>query len=400
MASASADLTQAYHQSLRLEAAQNPGGEPLVMAQNFAVLGPTQLERGPEAGPEVKVVTWVSGVALIVLLIACANVGNLLLAHAFRRRREIAVRLALGVSRARLVSQLLTETLMLAGAGGVAGLAFGQLAGSMLRSIFLPGEASLQVASDPRTMVLVGIVTLIAGAAIGLVPIIAAGRDDLATTLKAGARDGTYQRSRARTALLILQSTLSVLLLIGAGLFVRSLHNVRSIRLGYDVDHLIYVSRHLRGARLDGPAQAAQVNELIARARAIPGVTGASRAVTVPMSNSWSMQADRPVTRYVATSWGAAPGDLARFFRHDGNTSSAGSRLHDERSRGSSAGRRDQRGDVEDVLVREESDRPVLQAARRHDAVHHRRRRRREYQGAQSHERVGVVLLPADRAIP
>jgi len=287
--SASADLTQAYHQSLRLEAAQNPGGEPLVMAQNFAVLGPTQLERGPEAGPEVKVVTWVSGVALIVLLIACANVGNLLLAHAFRRRREIAVRLALGVSRARLVSQLLTETLMLAGAGGVAGLAFGQLAGSVLRSIFLPGETTLRVASDPRTMALVAIVTLMAGVAIGLVPIIAAGRDDLATTLKAGAREGTYQRSRARSALLILQSTLSVLLLIGAGLFVRSLHNVRSIRLGYDVDHLIYVSRHLRGARMDGPAQAAQVDELIARARAIPGVTGASRAVTVPMSNSWSM---------------------------------------------------------------------------------------------------------------
>jgi len=178
---------------------------------------------------------------------------------------------------------------MLAGAGGVAGLAFGQLAGSVLRSIFLPGETTLRVASDPRTMALVAIVTLIAGVAIGLVPIIAAGRDDLATTLKAGAREGTYQRSRARSGLLILQSTLSVLLLIGAGLFVRSLHNVRSIRLGYDVDHLIYVSRHLRGARMDGPAQAAQVDELIARARAIPGVTGASRAVTVPMSNSWSM---------------------------------------------------------------------------------------------------------------
>src|SRR6185436_1894008 len=174
------------------------------------------------------------------------------------------------------------ETLMLAGAGGLAGLGFGQLAGSVLRSIFLPGEATLRVASDPRTMALVGVVTLIAGVAIGLVPIVAAGRDDLATTLKAGTRDGTYQRSRARSALLILQSTLSVLLLIGAGLFVRSLHNVRSIRLGYDVDNLLFVSRHLRGARMSGAEQAAQVNELISRARAIPGVVGTARAVTVP----------------------------------------------------------------------------------------------------------------------
>ena len=289
LATASADLTQAYHQSLRLEESQNPGGPPLILSQNFAVLGPTQLERGPEAGAQVKVVTWVSGVAIIVLLIACANVGNLLLAHALRRRREIAVRLALGVSRARLVSQLLTETLMLAVAGGVAGLVFGQLAASVLASIFLPGEPSLRVAGDARTIVLVGGITLLAGVAIGLVPVIAAGRDDFATTLKAGAREGTYQRSRVRSALLILQSTLSVLLLIGAGLFVRSLHNVRSIRLGYDADNLIYVSRHLRGARMRGPEQAAQSVELMERARAIPGVVSASRAITVPMSNSWSM---------------------------------------------------------------------------------------------------------------
>ena len=289
LAEANADLTQAYRQSLRLQQAQRKGGPPLVLEQNQARLAPTQLERGPEAGSDVKVVTLVSAVALIVLLIACANVGNLLLADAFRRRREIAVRLALGVSRGRLVSQLLTETLMLAAAGGVAGLVFGQLAGAVLGSIFLPAEPSLGVAGDPRTIVLVGVVTLAAGVTIGLVPILAAGRDDLATTLKAGTRDGTYQRSRTRTALLILQSALSVLLLIGAGLFVRSLDNVRSIRLGYDVDHLLYVSRQLRGTRLGAEAQVAQLNELIERARAIPGVTGTARAVTVPFGSSWSM---------------------------------------------------------------------------------------------------------------
>ena len=282
-----ADLTNAYRLSWAAERAVSRNTPPVEKARPRAVAGPVVLERGPNATPVATVALWIAGVATIVLLIACANVANLLLARALFRRREIALRMALGASRRRLFAQLLTESLLLGTLGGVAGIAAAQWGGAILRSLFLSEVGSADVVRDVRTLAFAGAAALMAGLMTGLVPALQAGRAALAPALKTGSRDGTYQRSRTRTLLLVLQGAMSLLLLVGAGLFVRSLHNVRSMRLGYDVDPVLYVHLNLRGLRLPPEQRAELARRLVDAARAIPEVESAARGISVPF---WSTE--------------------------------------------------------------------------------------------------------------
>jgi len=287
---ATTDLTHAFEVSYKKQLDAQPKLTPFALAKPHAFAGPVLRDRGPKAGSEAKVATWLGGVAIIVLLIACANVANLLLARALRRRREIAVRIALGVSRGRLVMQLLTESLILAVLGGLTGLAIAQWGGGIMRRALLDQASSGPSAfSDPRIL---GFAAALAGAAgllTGLAPIFQLGREDVATSLKTGSRDGTVQRSRLRSGLLIVQAALSVVLLVGAGLFLRSMVNVKNIPFGYDGDRLLWVDLEWRGVEVDSIQGVQKRAELVERAKTIPGVERVSRALTVPFWMTWQL---------------------------------------------------------------------------------------------------------------
>src|SRR5438067_630485 len=288
VAAADADLSNAYLRSYEIQREMSPGMSPPALTRPHALAASVLSERGPNESSFAKVATWVSGVALIVLLIACANTGNLLLARTLRRRREIAVRLALGVSRRRLLWQLLSESLVLALMGGAAGVVIAEWGGSVLRAAFIESTNPTGILSDGRALLFGGAAALLAGLLTGIAPALQTRHTDLAADLKTGASEG-YRRSRSRAALVILQCALSVTLLVGAGLFVRSLRHVNSMRLGYDVDPVLLVDLNMRGVALES-ARAEQLrNRLLETAQSIPGVEHAARQLTVPFWSAWNV---------------------------------------------------------------------------------------------------------------
>ncbi|MGD8868663.1 MAG: ABC transporter permease [Gemmatimonadales bacterium] len=209
------------------------------------VLAPLVESRGPNASRESRVSVLLAGVSLIVLLIACANVANLLLARGLRRRKEIAVRLALGISRRRLMSQLLCESFVLAVMGGAAALLAAAWGADFVHRILLPNVAWTDSPVSTRVLAFTALAALVTGIVSGIVPALQASRPDLTLDLKDSARSGTVRRSRTRVALLVVQSALSVVLLVGAGLFVRSLQRIEGLDLGLDPQPVVYAQLEL-----------------------------------------------------------------------------------------------------------------------------------------------------------
>jgi predicted permease len=286
---ASSDLTHAYQLSWNNERHAEPSITPVEIARPSVIASSLKVGAGPDAGLEAKTALWVSGVALILLLIACANVTNLFLVRGMRRRRETAVRLALGVSRGRLLMQHLSESLVLSLLAGVGGMLIAQWGGAAIRHFFGFDVGSLGVLGDWRTLAVTGGIALMIGAFAGAVPAMLAARSELAPALKSGARAGMQGRTRLSGMLLIVQGALSVTLLVGAGLFVRSLHRVESLRLGYDSDRILLVVRNNRGVPLSDSAKIALRRIMLAKAQAYPGVEHAAWVGQVPFYSSSSI---------------------------------------------------------------------------------------------------------------
>jgi putative ABC transport system permease protein len=276
-AEAAADLTGAWIRSRQAQRVIAPQLLPDSVSRPRVVAGPVKDAAGPDPGLESRVLLWVTGVAAVVLLIACANVANLMLTRALRRRREIAIRLALGVSRLRLAGQFLIEGLLLATLGAAAGMVAAQWAGTVIRSLLLPEGSSFDLSTDWRTIAVAGVCALLATVVTAIGPAFVALHSSVGPTLKAGAREGTWRRSRLRSALLVTQGALSVVLLVGSGLFVRSLSNVLAIPLGYDATRVLEVYPDFRTLELDSAGLVNVRRRLLAEAERIPGVVAAAR---------------------------------------------------------------------------------------------------------------------------
>ena len=286
---ATADLTQAYRrvqQTLHERDARNAAPEKI---KPRGVAGSIIAARSPKQGSVARIAKWLVGVTVIVLLVACANVANLLLARALTRRREIAVRLSLGVSRSRLLSQLLTESLLLAVLGGIVGLVIAQWTSGVLRGGFLPGSSAVPVATDPRTLMFAGAVVLGVGILAGLAPMLQAARTDLTSDLKAASRHGSPAGARTRVALITLQLGLSVMLLVGAGLFMRSLRSALNVPLGFDPEPVLLVNLEMKDEALDSARMVALHQRILETATAFPGVANASVRNATPFDgmSSW-----------------------------------------------------------------------------------------------------------------
>ena len=225
------------------------------------------------------------GAVAFVLLIACANVANLLLAKAAARQREIAIRNSLGAGRSRIFRQMLTESLLLSVAGGAAGLL---LADATLRAMLALAPANLprlnQVSLDWRALAFTLGVSVLCGVLFGFAPAWHASRSDLNSLLKEGSR-GSGSRSRLRSALIVGQVAAALILLAGAGLLIRSFHEIEHVDAGFDPQHVMTMRLVPSLTKYRGPSdlQVQFARGILRQVAALPGVKSAGIASDVPL---------------------------------------------------------------------------------------------------------------------
>jgi putative ABC transport system permease protein len=259
------------------------GESVAVMPMREAMVGDTRVE-----------LLILEGAVMFVLLIACANVANLLLARAAARQREFSIRAAIGAGRGRMLRQLLTESVLLAAIGGALGFALGAWGVRALLTL-VPGDIP-RLTSDgaiqtPPLDWTVGAFTagvaLLTGILFGLFPALHVSNPDLASTLKEGGRSGTGRRhNRVRASLVISEVALSLVLLIGAALLIRTFVGLRSVSPGLDPHNVLTLQTSMAGGTYSTTAKVdAFSTQVIRRLEALPGIQAASTSILLPMEN-------------------------------------------------------------------------------------------------------------------
>ena len=244
------------------------------------------------------VVFTMMGAVTLVLLIACANVANLLLSRATARQREMAVRAALGAGRARIVRQLLTESLLIGLASVPIGASIAYVGLQWLTASIPPqSQAPYYVdwSMNPRVVVYTTIIAGVTSLLFGLAPALQAGRLDLQDSLKEGARGSSGTRHRLRAALVVIEIALSLVLLVGASLFIRSFLKLQDAHAGFETARLMTMRFYMPGDQYESPDSMVRcVDEVVRRVEALPGVVVASASNMVPFSGGGSEGAVLP----------------------------------------------------------------------------------------------------------
>lgn len=302
-----ADLTAAFR--------ANYGGTDVEWTHADVSARPIAFTATGHERSDARVARWLAAVALLVLLIAAANVANLLIVRAMRRRHEIAVRLALGISRGRLAGLLAIESLVFSLIGATVGMALAYAGGEMMRRVFLPAIVWTAPIVSGRMLAIAALLVVIVGAAIALAPIAHVLATDLATSIRGTGVNAGTRSSNVRCTLLTIQTALSVALLIGAGLFVRSLWNVRHLDLGVEPSRVVVASVGWPSvpsltpdiAAAEKARRANAYRELRDRIAHLPGVSHAALAIGSPFGFGFGVDVKVPGHDTLPSAPGGGP---------------------------------------------------------------------------------------------
>jgi predicted permease len=293
---------------LWLKGRMNPGVTPTQVRAEFETIASRLAQSWPETNAQERVAIVPSrdvrinpdidrtiapvglvlvGAVSLVLIVACANLANLMLARAAGRRREIALRLALGATRVRLLRQLMTESMVIALGGGLVALPVATGLGAVIMRIQppLPLDVGLRIGPDWRVLVFTLVTAIVTGVLIGLIPALRASRPDLAPTLKdAGEWVGGRKKVELRDALVVMQVAVSLVLVVGGALLVRSLAVAGRVDLGYDPNRIAHMALALEMNGYDADRAARFFDEARLRLEALPQVEGVTVASRIPLS--------------------------------------------------------------------------------------------------------------------